>query len=91
MILLDRGERPFGRSVSYRRHQIPYEAGSLGRTRRRGGRGASASQHSYDPRMSTTQQPTEVERHRDPVCGMNVRVDAAIPDGLVAEGEGHTY
>ncbi len=41
--------------------------------------------------MTTTQHPTEVERHRDPVCGMCVRVDAAVSDGLVADHEGHTY
>ena len=30
-------------------------------------------------------------RERDPVCGMNVRVDVAVEDGLVAEYEHHTY
>lgn len=39
----------------------------------------------------TTSDPMPVERHRDPVCGMNVRADAALSEGLVAEHEGHTY
>ena len=38
--------------------------------------------------MSTDAQP---ERPRDPVCGMAVRIDAAVEDGLVAEHDGHTY
>ena len=32
-----------------------------------------------------------VARERDPVCGMNVRTDAAFLDGLVVEHEAHTY
>ncbi|HSJ00740.1 MAG TPA: YHS domain-containing protein [Patescibacteria group bacterium] len=40
--------------------------------------------------MSTNHDAT-VERQRDPVCGMNVRLDAAIADGLAAEHDGHTY
>ena len=32
-----------------------------------------------------------VARERDPVCGMNVRLDVAIEDGLVADHEGHAY
>ena len=39
--------------------------------------------------MSTTPAPTD--RRSDPVCGMAVRVDAAIEDGLVAEYDSHTY
>ena len=31
-----------------------------------------------------------VQRERDPVCGMNVRVDVAIEDGLTADHDGHT-
>ena len=31
------------------------------------------------------------DRPRDPVCGMAVRVDAALQDQLVAEHDGHTY
>jgi len=31
------------------------------------------------------------DRPRDPVCGMAVRLDAAIPEGLVAEHDAHTY
>jgi YHS domain-containing protein len=32
-----------------------------------------------------------VARDRDPVCGMSVRVDVAVEDGLVADHDGHTY
>ena len=32
-----------------------------------------------------------VGRERDPVCGMSVRVDVAVEDGLVTEYEHHTY
>lgn len=32
-----------------------------------------------------------VPRERDPVCGMKIRVDTAIEDGLVADYEHHTY
>jgi YHS domain-containing protein len=39
--------------------------------------------------MSTEQ--SVVERSRDPVCGMSVRTDVAIEDGLVAEYDAHTY
>lgn len=37
--------------------------------------------------------PTEpvVARERDPVCGMNVRLDAASEDGLVVEHGGQPY
>lgn len=38
----------------------------------------------------TTEQTT-VQRERDPVCGMSVRVDVALEDGLTAEHDGHTY
>ncbi len=31
------------------------------------------------------------QRERDPVCGMSVRVDVAVQDGLTAEHDGHTY
>jgi len=34
---------------------------------------------------------TSVGRERDPVCGMNVRVDVAVEENLVAEHEHHTY
>lgn len=37
----------------------------------------------------TTDEAT-VQRARDPVCGMNVRIDAAVEDGLTAEHDGHT-
>lgn len=33
----------------------------------------------------------DVRRERDPVCGMNVRVEVAIEDGLVFDHEHHTY
>lgn len=39
--------------------------------------------------MSTT--PAPIDRPRDPVCGMAMRIDAAIEDGLVAEHDSHTY
>ena len=39
--------------------------------------------------MST--EPTAVRRERDPVCGMSVRVDVALEDGLTAEHDGHAY
>lgn len=38
----------------------------------------------------TTEQPT-AQRERDPVCGMTVRVDVALADGLSAEHDGHPY
>jgi len=38
-----------------------------------------------------TEPQADVRRERDPVCGMNVRVDVAIEDGLVAEQEHHSY
>ena len=41
--------------------------------------------------MQIQPNSTDVERRRDPVCGMNVRVDAALSDGLVAEHDHHTY
>ena len=34
---------------------------------------------------------TTVQRERDPVCGMNVRVDVALEDGLTTEQDGHRY
>lgn len=34
---------------------------------------------------------TDVARERDPVCGMNVRVDVARDEGLIAEHDAHTY
>ena len=37
------------------------------------------------------QNDAAVGRERDPVCGMSVRLDAALEEGLVAEHEGHTY
>lgn len=40
--------------------------------------------------MNTHSEPT-VAREPDPVCGMSVRLDAALPDGLVFEHEAHTY
>ena len=40
--------------------------------------------------MSTHPEPT-VARERDPVCGMSVRLDAALEDGLVVEHEAHAY
>lgn len=33
----------------------------------------------------------DVRRERDPVCGMSVRVEVAIEEGLVADHEHHTY
>ena len=36
-------------------------------------------------------EETTAPRERDPVCGMNVRVDLATEDGLTAEHEGNTY
>jgi Cu+-exporting ATPase len=39
--------------------------------------------------MST--EETTVQRERDPVCGMNVRTDVALGDGLTEERDGHTY
>lgn len=41
--------------------------------------------------MSADHEVTPVERQRDPVCGMNVRVDAATADGLIAEHAGRAY
>lgn len=38
-----------------------------------------------------TTDETTVQRERDLVCGMNVRVDVAVEDGLTAEHDGHTY
>lgn len=40
--------------------------------------------------MTTPAEPT-VARDRDPVCGMSVRVDVAVEDGLVADHDGQTY
>lgn len=40
--------------------------------------------------MNTQPQP-DTRRERDPVCGMNVRVEVAMEDGLVADHEQHTY
>lgn len=34
---------------------------------------------------------TTTERDRDPVCGMSVRIDVAVADGLVLEHDGHAY
>jgi Cu+-exporting ATPase len=34
---------------------------------------------------------TITDRDRDPVCGMNVRIDVAVADGLVVDHEGHAY
>lgn len=41
--------------------------------------------------VAMTTNETTIARERDPVCGMNVRLDVAVEDGLVAEFEGHTY
>lgn len=42
--------------------------------------------------MTSAPEPQpEIQRERDPVCGMNVRVDVAREDGLTAEHDGHTY
>lgn len=38
-----------------------------------------------------TPNESTVPRERDPVCGMRVRPDVAVEDGLVAEHEGHAY
>ena len=38
----------------------------------------------------TPSEPT-VSREPDPVCGMSVRRDVAIEDGLMVEHEGHPY
>lgn len=38
-----------------------------------------------------TTDETTVQRERDPVCGMNVRVDVALEDGLTAGHDDHTY
>ena len=40
--------------------------------------------------MNTHSEPT-VARERNPVCGMSVRLDAALEGGLVVEHEAHTY
>ena len=37
------------------------------------------------------QNNATVAREHDPVCGMSVRLDAALEEGLVAEHEGNTY
>ena len=34
---------------------------------------------------------SDVRRERDPVCGMNVRVEVAVQEGLVADHEHHIY
>lgn len=39
--------------------------------------------------MST--EEATVQRERDPFCGMSVRTDVALEDGLTAEHDGHTY
>lgn len=39
----------------------------------------------------TTDTTAPVERQRDPVCGMSVRVDAARSEGLVMDHDGHAY
>jgi YHS domain-containing protein len=39
----------------------------------------------------TTSPESTVARDRDPVCGMSVRIDAAVEDGLVADHDGHAY
>jgi YHS domain-containing protein len=39
----------------------------------------------------TTDSTAAVERPRDPVCGMNVRLDVARSEGLVADHDGHRY
>jgi YHS domain-containing protein len=44
----------------------------------------------YHSRMSLSSDHSE-GRDRDPVCGMSVRVDVAVDDGLVAQHAGHTY
>lgn len=38
-----------------------------------------------------TIEQTTADRQRDPVCGMNVRVDVALEEGLATEHDGHTY
>lgn len=38
-----------------------------------------------------TTHPSTTDRPRDPVCGMAVRTDVAVEDGLVAEYDSHTY
>lgn len=40
--------------------------------------------------MSADHHPAPVERRRDPVCGMSVRLDAAAEEGLVVEHDGQT-
>jgi YHS domain-containing protein len=37
----------------------------------------------------STHHDSNVARDRDPVCGMSVRIDVAIDEGLVAEHDGH--
>jgi YHS domain-containing protein len=39
--------------------------------------------------MTTT--PSTTDRPRDPVCGMPVRTDVAVEEGLVAEYDSQTY
>lgn len=39
----------------------------------------------------STDSSANVRRERDPVCGMSVRVDVAIEEGLVTEHEHHSY
>lgn len=38
-----------------------------------------------------THSESPATRERDPVCGMNVRLDAAQEDGLIIDHEGHSY
>src|ERR687891_19296 len=38
-----------------------------------------------------TTHPSIPDRPRAPVCGMAVRTDVAVEDGLVAEYDSHTY
>jgi len=38
-----------------------------------------------------TTKPSTTDRPRDPVCGMAIRIDVAVQDGLVADYDSHTY
>lgn len=56
---------------------------------------APAASRSHPTRAATipgmNTHATADVRPRDPVCGMAVRPDVAVEDGLVADHEGHTY
>lgn len=63
------------------RHQV--------RSQRQPPRASAAPQGGSISGMTT--QSSTTDRPRDPVCGMAVRTDVAVEDGLVAEYDSHTY